>query len=86
MKPKTRSILEELNQLASLRSKDDLVMSKGEHIIDYFLTFVESINKYYTEEEALYIEKKLLGSLRNHNSDIFKRGVKKCLNKTKSNV
>ena len=47
MKLRTRSILQELNELAEVRNKDDLFESRAVNIINSAINLLETLHKHY---------------------------------------
>ena len=77
MKKATRSILEELNNLNFNRNKEHLIETTGANLIDSAINLFEQINKHYSEEEALELERRFINSVNSADSRKFKRGVQK---------
>ena len=77
MKKRTRSILEELNNLHRDRDNDSLIATTGTNIIESAVNLVSRINEQYSEEEALDIERRFLNSIRTGDTKKFRRGIQK---------
>lgn len=77
MKIKTRSILQELNDIASLRNKDNLIESRAINIINSAINLIENIKNSYSAEEADELERRLINSIKGYDSSKFTRGIKK---------
>lgn len=77
MKLRTRSILQELNSIAELRSTDELVESRATNIINSAINLLESIHKHYTAEQADELERRFLNAIRGQDPAKFTRGVRK---------
>lgn len=77
MKIKTRSILQELNEIASVRNKDNLIESRAVNIINSAINLIESFKKNYSIEEADDLERRLINSIKGQDSSKFTRGIKK---------
>ena len=80
MKLKTRSILQELNELAEIRNKDELFESRATNIINSAINLLETLKKHYTAEQADELERRLLNSIKAQDSSKFSRGVRKIKN------
>lgn len=77
MKKRTRSILEELNNLGTTRDTEFLIESKGQNLIESAINLLGLIRKQYTESEALEIERRFLNAIRSGDGKKFTRGIKK---------
>jgi hypothetical protein len=77
MKSKTRSILQELNQIASARSVDSVIESRATNIINGAINLLESIQKHYDAEQADELERRLLNAIKGQDPAKFTRGMKK---------
>lgn len=77
MKIKTRSILQELNAIASVRSTDSLIESRAVNIINSAMNLLETIKKTYTAEEADELERRLINSIKGQDPAKFTRGIRK---------
>jgi hypothetical protein len=77
MKLKTRSILQELNSIAEVRSTDALVENRATNIINSAINLLESIHKHYTPEQADELERRFVNAIRGQDASKFTRGVRK---------
>ena len=77
MKKRTRSILEELNNLHRDRDNDSLIATTGTNIIESAVNLLARINENYSQEEALDIERRFLNSIRTGDTKKFRRGIQK---------
>jgi hypothetical protein len=77
MKKRTRSILEELNNLHRDRDNDSLIATTGTSIIESAVNLLSRIDEQYSEEEALDIERRFLNSIRTGDTKKFRRGIQK---------
>jgi hypothetical protein len=77
MKLKTRSILQELNELAEVRNKDALFESRAVNIIDSAVNLIESLKKHYNAEQADELERRFLNAIRGQDPAKFTRGIRK---------
>lgn len=85
MKVKTRSILQELNQVASTRNMDALVESRATNIINSAINLIESINKNYEPEVADELMRRLLNAIKGSDPAKFTRGIRKVAESRKTN-
>lgn len=77
MKLKTRSILQELNEIAEVRNTDSLVESRAVNIINSAINLIESIHKHYGPEQADELERRLINAIKGSDPAKFTRGVRK---------
>jgi len=77
MKLRTRSILQELNELAEVRNKDQLFESRAINIINSAINLLESIHKHYTPEQADELERRFINAIRGQDTAKFSRGIRK---------
>lgn len=74
---KSRSILEELNQISVDRDRSLVVENRGEHIIKSAINLIEQIEKHYDEQTAKDLTNRLVNSIRGRDSSKFTRGIRK---------
>lgn len=77
MKLRTRSILQELNEIAEVRNKDELIESRAANIINSAINLLESLHKNYTPEQADELERRFINAIRGQDSAKFTRGIRK---------
>jgi hypothetical protein len=77
MKLRTRSILQELNDIAEVRNKDSLYESRAVNIINSAINLVESLRAHYGEESADELERRLLNAIRGQDPAKFTRGIRR---------
>lgn len=77
MKIKTRSILQELNEIADRRNTDAVIENRAINIINSAINLLESVHKHYDPEEALDLERRLINSIKGSDPSKFTRGIKK---------
>ena len=77
MKLSTRSILQELNEIAQVRSTDAIIESRATNIINSAINLLESIHKHYDAEQADELERRLINAIRGQDAAKFTRGVRK---------
>jgi hypothetical protein len=85
MKLKTRSILQELNELAEVRNKDQLFESRATNIINSAINLLESIHKHYDAEQADELERRFINAIKGQDSAKFTRGVRKIVESRRTN-
>lgn len=74
---KTRSILEELNQISVDRDRNHVVENRGQHIINSAINLIEQIEAHYDENTAKDLTNRLINSIRGKDGTKFSRGIKK---------
>jgi len=84
MKKRTRSILEELNNLTLSDTKDHLIESSGSNIIESAINLLNKISNTYDADTAGELERRFINSIRSGDPRKFKRGIQKVI-ESKSN-
>lgn len=77
MRKRTRSILEELNNLHRVNRGEEFIQTTGINIIESAINLLSKIQETYDEDTASDLEKRFLASIRAGNSRKFKTGVDK---------
>jgi hypothetical protein len=77
MKLRTRSILQELNEIADRKDKDSLIESKAMNIINSAINLMELMHKHYDKEVAQELERRFINSIKGADAAKFTRGVRK---------
>ena len=86
MKKRTRSILEELNNLPQKRDSDSFIATTGNNIIESAINLLQRINSEYDEETALDLERRFINSIKSSDPRKFKRGVQKVVESKKKEL
>ena len=86
MKKRTRSILEELNNLHQKRDSDSFIATTGNNIIESAINLLQRINSEYDEETALDLERRFTNSIKSSDPRKFKRGVQKVVESKKKEL
>jgi predicted secreted Zn-dependent protease len=76
MKIKTRSILQELNEIADRRDTESLIQSRATNIINSAINLIESMHKHYDQTTAIELERRFINSIKGSDSSKFDRGIK----------
>lgn len=76
MNSKTKTLLEELVELAPSQDTSLVIEARGSHIIASAIKLIETVQENYGQELAEDLEKRLLSSIRNRNSGKFVRATK----------
>jgi len=77
MKLQTRSILQELNSIADVRSTDSLIESRAANIINSAINLLESIHKNYDSASADELERRFVNAIKGQDPAKFTRGVRR---------
>jgi hypothetical protein len=85
MKLRTRSILQELNEIAEVRNKDALYESRATNIINSAINLLESLHKSYTPEQADELERRFINAIKGQDTAKFTRGIRKIAESRKAN-
>jgi len=76
---KTRSILEELNQISIDRDRDHIVENRGDHVINSAIHLIARIESAYDEATAKDLTNRLVNSIKAKDPSKFSRGIKKVI-------
>jgi hypothetical protein len=74
---KSRSILEEISTYVPQKGKEELIEARAQHIIVSAINLLESIDEYFTPEEAEQLKKRFVSSIRGADPNRFTRMVKR---------
>jgi hypothetical protein len=77
MQKQTRSLLQELEAIGNNRDTAHIIESRGHNIITSAINLLELINRHYTPEQALILEKKLLNAIRARDQGKFSKSLRK---------
>jgi hypothetical protein len=77
LQKRTRSILDELDNMLAYKDKDNLVESRASHVIQGAINLINYIKENYDAETALELERRLLNSIRSQDATKFTRGIRK---------
>ena len=77
VKRKTRSLLEELNDIVIKRDHEALIESRATHVIDSAINLIELIKEQFDSEVAFELERRLLNSIKSGDPSKFTRGIRK---------
>lgn len=86
MKKRTRSILEELNNLDRSKSNDLLVEASGSNIIESAINLLNKISNTYDADTAGELERRFLNSIRSGDPRKFKRGIQKVIESKNNDI
>lgn len=77
MKRHTRSLLEELNDIAVKKDTEAIIESRATHVIDSAINLITSIKENFDPETAYELERRLLNSIKAADPAKFTRGIRK---------
>ena len=77
MQKRTRSILDELDNIMLHRDRESILESRATHIIQGAINLINSIKENYPAEVASDLERRLLNSIKGQDAAKFVRGVRK---------
>ena len=83
MKIKTRSILQELSEIADRRDTESLIQSRATNIINSAINLIESMHKHYDQTTAIELERRFINSIKGADSSKFDRGIKRVVESKK---
>lgn len=83
LQKRTRSILDELANISSVKDPANLVESRADHLIQSAINLTKYIREHYSEEQSQELERRLLNSIRTHDVEKFRRGIRKMANESK---
>lgn len=77
MQKKTKSLLEELEQVGKNRDINHIVENRAHNIITSAINLLELINKHYDSETSEILERKLLNAIRAKDQEKFSKSLRK---------
>jgi hypothetical protein len=86
MKKRTRSILEELNNLGRTQNNDLLIETSANNIIESAINLLNRISKTYDETTAGELERRFLNSIKSGDPRKFKRGIEKVIESKNNDI
>jgi hypothetical protein len=84
MKKRTRSILDELNNLGRAQDNDLLIETTANNIIESAINLLNRIGNTYDENTAGELERRFLNSIKSGDPRKFKRGITKVIESKKN--
>jgi hypothetical protein len=79
MRKKTRSILEELNNLGKPKNDDLLIEATASNIIESSINLLNMIHRVYDQDNAAELERRFLNSIRSGDPRNFKRSISRII-------
>jgi hypothetical protein len=86
MKKRTRSILEELNQVHGQRDNDHFVDNTANNIIESAINLLTRINSLYEAETASELERRFFNSIKTGDPRKFRRSMQKIIEAKKNDT
>jgi hypothetical protein len=77
VKRQTRSLLEELNDIAVKRDSESVIESRAAHVIDSAINLITSIRENFDPETAYELERRFINSIKASDPNKFVRGIRK---------
>lgn len=84
MKKRTRSILEELNNLGRHKENDYLIESTASNIIESSINLLNRISDVYDEETAAELERRFINSIKSGDPRKFRRSMARIIESKKN--
>lgn len=79
MRKKTRSILEELNNVHGKRDNDRMIETSANNIIESSINLISRIHELYDLETALELERRFINSIKSNDPKKFRRSMQKII-------
>ena len=77
MKRHTRSLLEELNDIAIKKDTEAVIESRAAHVIDSAVNLLRMIRENFDPESAYELERRFINSIKSADPAKFTRGIRK---------
>lgn len=77
MKRQTRSLLEELNDIAVKKDTETVIESRAVHVINSAINLIGLIKENFEPDAAYELERRLLNSIKGSDPAKFTRGIRK---------
>jgi hypothetical protein len=77
VKRHTRSLLEELNDIAVKKDTEAIIESRAAHVIDSAINLITIIKENFEPDVAYELERRLLNSIKASDPNKFTRGIRK---------
>lgn len=80
MSKRTRSLLEEINDLAPKRDKVNILESRGNNALHAIINVLDMIEENHDSATAQDLQKRIMLCIKNRDIDRFTRGIKQLRN------
>ena len=77
MKRTTRSLLEELNDIADKKHSEAIIESRATHVINSAINLLKLIKENYDPEQSYELERRLINSIRGGDVNKFTRSIRR---------
>jgi hypothetical protein len=77
VKRQTRSLLEELNDVAIKKDTEAVIESRAAHVIDSAINIINLIKENFDPETAYELERRFINSIKGGDPSKFTRGIRK---------
>jgi len=77
LQKKTKSILDEIDNLFVQRDKEHIIESRVTHVIQGAINLINLIREEYDAETASELERRIINSIKGQDSSKFARGIKR---------
>lgn len=77
MKRTTRSLLEELNDIADKKHSEAIIESRATHVINSAINLLTLIKENYDPEQSYELERRLINSIRGGDVNKFTRSIRR---------
>ena len=84
MKKRTRSILDELNNLGRSQDNDRLIETTANNIIESSINLLNMINRTYDQDQASELERRFINSIKSGDPRKFKRSINRIIESKKN--
>lgn len=85
MKKRTRSILQELNEVYGSRDHDQVIDTTANNIIESAINLLSRVHSLYDADSALELERRFLNSIKSGDPKKFRRSMQKIIESKKHN-
>ena len=86
MKKRTRSILQELNDLGSSRNADYIIEQRGASLVESATNLLALISQTYDADTAGEIERRFINAIKSGDVRKFKRGIQKVIENKNNDI
>ena len=77
MQKKTRSLLEEFDDIIRVSQKEDIIESRANHTIKSAINILNLIGETFSPEEADELERRFINAIKGKDYSKFERGISK---------
>ncbi len=79
-KPRSKSIIEELDRFVPEKDKHQIIEARASNIIASAMNLISLISESFSDVEAEELNKRLLGAIKNRDPDKFNRKIREFRN------